>query len=89
MVSAVKNTPANAGDAGDKDLIPRLGRSHRGGHGSPLQYSDPENPMDGEDWQPMVHKVAELGTTEVTPHACTFLRLYPGIVTLGVRASEY
>ena len=52
----VKNPPANAGDTGDKDLIPGLGRSHRGGHGSPLQYSGPENPMDGEAWQAVVTK---------------------------------
>ena len=39
--SAVKNLPANAGDMG---LIPGLGGSAGGGHGTPLQYSCPENP---------------------------------------------
>ena len=29
----VKNPPANAGDIRDAGLIPRLGRSPRGGHG--------------------------------------------------------
>ena len=42
----VKNTPANAGDAEDSDLIPGLGRSLGGGNGNPLQYSCLENPMD-------------------------------------------
>ena len=34
--SVVKNPPANAGD---RNLIPGLGRSPGGGHGNPLQYS--------------------------------------------------
>ena len=32
----VKNPPANAGDAGDMDSIPRSGRSPGVGHGSPF-----------------------------------------------------
>ena len=32
--------------AGYLDLIAGLGRSPRGGHGNPLQYSCLENPMD-------------------------------------------
>ena len=44
--SAVKNPPANAGDAGDRGLIFGLGRSPGGGDGSSLQYSWLENPMD-------------------------------------------
>ena len=39
----VKNLPANAGDV---DLIPRLGRSPGEGNGNPLHYSCLENPMD-------------------------------------------
>ena len=35
-------------------LIPGLGRSLRGGHGNPLQYSGLENPMDRGSWQAMV-----------------------------------
>ena len=46
MVPVVKNQPANAGDMGDAGLIPGSGRSPRGGHGNPLQYSCLENPMD-------------------------------------------
>ena len=43
--SAVKNLPANAGDAG---LIPGSGRSLGGGHGNPLQYSAWETPWTEE-----------------------------------------
>ena len=42
----VKNLPANAGDVRAVGLIPMLGRSPGGGHGSPLRYSGLENPMD-------------------------------------------
>ena len=38
-----KESTCNAGDLGS---IPGLGRSLGGGHGSPLQYSCLENPMD-------------------------------------------
>ena len=33
----VKSPPANAGDIRDPGSVPGLGRSPRGGHGSPLQ----------------------------------------------------
>ena len=42
----VKNPPANAGDIGDRGLIPESGRSPGGGHDNPLQYPYLENPMD-------------------------------------------
>ena len=45
-----KNPPANAGDTRDAGLIPGSGRSPRGGHGNPLQYSCLENPMDRGVW---------------------------------------
>ena len=44
----VKNPPANAGDVRDKGSVSGSGRSPGGGHGSPLQYSCLENPMDRE-----------------------------------------
>ena len=44
--SAVKDLPANAGASGDTGSIPRSGRSPKGRHGNPLQYSCLENPMD-------------------------------------------
>ena len=44
--SVVKESACSAGNAGDTGLIPGLERSPGGGHGNPLQYSCPENPMD-------------------------------------------
>ncbi len=52
----VKNPPANAGVAGS---IPGLGRSPGGGHGTSLQYSCLENPMDRGAWWATVHGVAK------------------------------
>ena len=46
MALEVKNPPANARDIRDVGLIPGFGRSPRGGHGNPLQYSCLENSMD-------------------------------------------
>ena len=48
---AVKNPGAHAGDAGDLDSVPGLGRSPRGGNGNQLQYSHLENPKDRGVWQ--------------------------------------
>ena len=57
--SVVKNLPANAGDTGDIDLIPDLGRSPGGGKGHLRQYSCLENPLDRGIWQATVHGVAK------------------------------
>ena len=46
--SVVKNTPANAEDAGDMGSDPGLGRSPGGGNGNPLQYSSLEIPWTEE-----------------------------------------
>ena len=43
-----KESACNAGDLG---LVPELGRSPGRGHGSPLQYSCLENPMDRGAWR--------------------------------------
>ena len=48
--------------AGDPGLIPGSGRSPRGGHGNPLQYSCQENPRDGGAWWTTVHRVAKSQT---------------------------
>ena len=62
-----KNPPASAGDIGDLGSVPGLGRSLRGGNGSPLQCSCLENPMDRGAWRgysPGGHK--ESDATETT-----------------------
>jgi len=40
--------------------VPKLRRYHGGGHGNPLQYSLPENPMDRGTWQARVHRVTNV-----------------------------
>ena len=62
MVLVVKNSPDNAGDAGDKGLIPGLGRSPGGGYGNPLLYSCLENPMDRGAWWATVHGIPKSQT---------------------------
>ena len=57
---------ANAGDERDADSIPGSGRSPGGGHGSPLQCSGLEDPLDRGT---TVHWVSELDMSEAT--ACT------------------
>ena len=59
VVLVVKNPPTDRGDARDAGLIPGLGRSPGGGHGSPLQYSCLENPMNRGAWQTTVYRVAK------------------------------
>ena len=44
--TVVKTRRANARDVRDAGSIPGSGRSPRGGHGNPLEYSCLENPMD-------------------------------------------
>ena len=54
-----KNLLANAGDKRDLGSIPESGRPPGEGHGSPLQYSCPENPMDRGTWRATVHGVTK------------------------------
>ena len=62
--SAVKNLPANAGDARDTGSIPKSGRSPGGGNGKPLQYSCLENPMDRGAWWTTVYSVTKNWTQQ-------------------------
>ena len=59
MALAVKNLPANAGDAGDAASAPGLRRAPGGGHGNPLQPSRLEHSMDRGAWPAVVHDVAK------------------------------
>ena len=45
-----KASAYNAYHVGDPGSIPGSGRSPGEGNGTPLQYSCPENPMDGGTW---------------------------------------
>ena len=51
QVALVKNLPANAENLRDWGSISISERSPGGGHGNPLWYSCPENPMDRGAWQ--------------------------------------
>ena len=51
VVLVVRNLPANAGDTRDVGLIPGLGRFPGVEHGTSLQYSCLESPMDRGAWQ--------------------------------------
>ena len=62
MTLVVKNPLAEAGDIRDTGSVPGSGRSNGEGHGSPLQYSCLENPMDRGAWQATVHRVAKSRT---------------------------
>ena len=53
-----------AGDTGDPDSVPGLGRSPGGGNGNLLQCSCLKNPMDRGAWWARVHGVAESNMTE-------------------------
>ena len=52
--TVVKNPPASAGDARDRDSIPGVGRSPGVGIGNPLQYSFLGNPIDRGAWKATV-----------------------------------
>ena len=50
-----KESTCNAGDTRDTGSIPELGRPPGGEYGNPLQYSCPENPMEGGTWWATVY----------------------------------
>ena len=59
MAQQAKNPPANAGDTGDTDLIPGLGRSPGEGNGAPLQHYLLKNRMDRGAWWVTGQKVTK------------------------------
>ena len=60
----VKNTPANAGDAGVVGSIPGLGRSPGEGTDNPLQSSCLKNSIGKETWWDGPQSQKESDTTE-------------------------
>ena len=60
----VKNLSASTGDTG---LIPKSGRSPRGGNGNSLQCSCLENSMDRRAWWATVHGTTKI-QTRLTEH---------------------
>ena len=62
----VKNSPDNAGAAGDTSSIPGSGRPHGRENGNWFQYSCLKNARGV--WQTIVHEVKEL---DMTKHTCT------------------
>ena len=69
--SAVKNSPANAGDSGS---VPELGRSPEGGNGNPFQCPCLGNSMDRGAWRATVHGVTE-SQTRLSTHTHTHIRI--------------
>ena len=71
--SVVKNSPANAEDAG---LLLGLGRSLREGNGNPRQYSCLEIFMGRGAWQATVHEVPKIwtGLSNLSMHTCKQFR---------------
>ena len=61
MALVVKNPPANAGDIRDVGSILGSGRSPRGGHGNPLQYSCLEHPHGQRRLAATVHRTQRVG----------------------------
>ena len=70
--TVVKNPSTNAGDTRDLGSIPGSGRSPRGGHGNPFQYSCLENPMERRAGQAIVQGVAKSDMTEQLTHTCRY-----------------
>ena len=60
----VKNLPANAGNTGDTDSVPGLGRSLGEGDSNPLQNSCLENPTGRGAWRATIHRIAESDMSE-------------------------
>ena len=59
---ALKNPHDDAGDIRDTGLIPGSGRSPKGGHGNPFQYSCLDILIDRGAWQVTVHGVTKSQT---------------------------
>ena len=78
---------ASVYNAGDPGSIPGWGRSPGEGNGNPLQYSCPENPMDGGVWQATVHAVTK-SWTQLSDFTFTFIQ-WKTVLKKGGRCSQY
>ena len=58
VVIVVKNLPASPGDIADADSL-HWEDPLKEENDNPLQYSCPENPMDGGAWQATVHRITK------------------------------
>ena len=77
MLAVVENLPSSAGHLRDADSVPGSGRSPGGEHGTLLQYSCLENPVDRGAWRAIVHGVTrESDTNEATEHAHTHMHTH-------------
>ena len=80
MALVVKNPPANAGDVGDSSVIRGSGRAPEEGHGNPLQYTCPENPMERGASRARIHGVTKgctpLKRLSMNTKACGLLLLF-------------
>ena len=67
----LKNPPTNAGDVREASLVSGSGRTPRGWHDNPLQYSCLENSTDKGAWWAIVHRVAksQTGRKRLSKHA--------------------
>ena len=76
----VKNLPVNAGDAGDKGLIPGSGRCPGGENGNPLQYfHSMENSMDRGAWRATVRGLQTVGH-DLSMHAPAPMHLWAWVL---------
>ena len=82
MAIVVKNKPANAEDIRHMGSIPVSGRSNRGVHGNPLEYSCLENPMDRGIWQAIqsIRSQRVKMTEELSTHISIFNTVGHGFV---------
>ena len=94
LALVVKNLPADAGDSGDAGDVGStsgLGRSPGRGHGSSLQHSCMENPMDRGAWWAAVHRITKswprLKRLSTHTQLCThFLELFGSFFKIQTQA---
>ena len=82
--SVVKNLPANAGDVGDADLSPELGRLPGVGNGNPLQYSCLENSTHRGAWWATVHGVTK-SWTQLSRHTLSTQWQFCGLMKVWIK----